>query len=300
MSNTAKLDVFKLQIREKGNKEYVNLNDISGFKFINELSNYLGKNIYLIKIDNETERTTRIEKNELEENSLYSRIKIGRFGSVSEIVDTLSGSGVFNKEREHSDSIPLFFHLATSNDGFTCYINVEKNSSISLIPEIRSIINTVIENIRTDKYIFELKQFTEKYELKEYLLEDSKKITKIDITVEIDSNSDIENIITLKPKNRKSFSKDIYTMLITAKEKGDLSIVKKILPANFNNLKISNVCIEVKNGNNKSSFNILKTINTSVGYSFNVQKENLDKLGYPSFKFIKSQSNYFMNTLISK
>lgn len=294
MSITAKLDVFTLKIREKGSKEnYLNFNDIGGFKIIEEISLYLAKNIYLFKIDKKAERTSRIEKNELSENSLFCRIKIGKFGESSEIVDTLSGSGIFHKEREHSDTIPLFFHMKMQNSGNEAIVHVEKFNNRSLIPEIRNILSTVLENLRENLFIYELKPLKHSITLKDFIRDGHGSINKINLILDINRNNDyLEPIIlTIKSKHRKEFPKNILDMIIDSSINRNPALLKELLPQKIQRLSIGDAVIELKSkdrGNIKVHIN--ESINVTNSFSIITPPKSQDKFGHPSYKYLKSFS----------
>ncbi len=294
MSITAKLDVFTLKVREKGSKDnYLNFNDIGGFKLINEISLYLAKNIYLFKIDKDAERTSRIEKNELSEESLFCRIKIGKFGESSEIVDTLSGSGIFHKEREHSDTIPLFFHIMVQNSGTEAIIHIEKFNNRSLIPEIRNILSTVLDSLREDLFIYELKPLKHSMTLNDFIRDGQGTINRINLTLDINSESDYlePTILTIKSKPRKEFPQNTLKMIIDSSLKKDPALLKDLLPKMIQKISVKDAVIELKSkdrGNIK--VNIKESINVTNSYSINTPPESQDKFGHPSYKYLKSFS----------
>lgn len=293
MSISAKLDVFTLRIREKGNKnEYLDLDDISGFKLLEEISLYLGKNIYLFKIDKEAQRTSRIEKNELENNSLFCRIKIGKFGESSEIVDTLSGSGIFHKEPEHSDTIPLFFHLKA--DGKKALLNIEKYNNISLLPEIRSILKTVLENIRSDKYSFELKPLKTSISISEFVGSGYGVISSVNLTLDDDTENEFIEPITLKIKTkaRKDFPENMEKKIIKGSQSSNLKYFKDLLPEPLKNIEITDVSLDLRvkdKGSIKVRYN--EDITLTNSYSIPVDSDTLDRLGHPSYSFLKEFSS---------
>ncbi|QEN03482.1 hypothetical protein EW093_01760 [Thiospirochaeta perfilievii] len=298
MSIIAKLDVFTLKIREKGNKEnYLNFNDVGGFNLLNEISFYLGKNIYLFKIDNEAERTSRIEKNELIENSLFCRIKVGKFGESSEIVDTLSGSGIFHKEREHSDTIPLFFHIYVTEKSDMAILHIEKCNNRSLIPEIRNILSTVLEGLREDLFIYELRPLRKTLTLDELIKKSYGSINKISLTIDQNINDDYlePTVLTIKSKPRKDFSDKIINNLISCSKSKNYNELKSLLPKALNKIDIQNVILGIRlNDKGNITVNLSEPIQITNSYIVSNDSLNIDKFGHPSYKYLKEYSSSLM------
>jgi len=298
MSITAKLDVFTLKIREKGNKEnYLNFNDVGGFNLLNEISFYLGKNIYLFKIDNEAERTSRIEKNELIENSLFCRIKVGKFGESSEIVDTLSGSGIFHKEREHSDTIPLFFHIYVTEKSDMAILHIEKCNNRSLIPEIRNILSTVLEGLREDLFVYELRPLRKTLTLDELIKKSYGSINKISLTIDQNINDDYlePTVLTIKSKPRKDFSDKIINNLISCSKSKNYNELKSLLPKALNKIDIQNVILGIRlNDKGNITVNLSEPIQITNSYIVSNDSLNIDKFGHPSYKYLKEYSSSLM------
>lgn len=298
MSTTIKLDIFTLKIREKGTKNlYLPLNDVAGFNLIDEISIYLTKNIYLFKIDDKAERTSRIEKKELKDNSLYCRIKIGKFGETSEIVDTLSGSGIFNKERKHSDTIPLFFHIYIENGATEATIHVEKKSTRTLIPELKNILNAVLNNLREDMFTFELKPLKKEVSLKSFLDQKLGTISSVNLTLNSSINSELtENLtINIKTRPRKQFESSFISKIVKSSESSNFKHLKSLLPEEIKNVEIikSDAILKTDNGG-KINVDVTKPIFLSSSISEVTQMDNLDKLGHPSFNYLKEVSNRYM------
>ncbi len=298
MSTTIKLDVFTLKIKEKGNKKgYLPLNDIAGFNLLDELFSYIGKNIYLFKINNKLEKTTRIDKNELIDNALFCRIKVGKFGESSEIVDTLSGSGIFHKESVHSDTIPLFFHIYADPESDSAVIHVQRVNNRTLLTEIREIINAVLKSLREDQFSFELKPLKESITISNFLNDDKGSISCVNI--ELKSNLDIENLeptlIKLRVKSRKEFPTTLKKKIIKATESKDFNPLVSLLPTGFSKHDIKNAFIEVKTlDNRKIKVNIADKINLSNSYISQISRDDLDKYGHPSFIKLKDISSNYM------
>lgn len=295
MSITTKLDVFTLKIREKGNKDnFLNLDDIAGFNLIDEISQYIGKNIYLFKIDNTNERTSRIERNDLNGDSLFCRIKIGKFGESSEIVDTLSGSGVFHKEKEHSDTIPLFFHMYVKENSNVAIFHIQRIGNKTLLPEIRNILSNVLTSLREDKFIFELRPLKEIISLSDFLKNSRGELTSINITLEDKNEDDLLQppVIILKPKNRKQFPEKMQQKVIETTLNGQMNALKELLPKNIRNIRISSVEVELKMTNNgKIKVNLLNSISLTNTLILPIKNSDMDKTGHPSFNYLKDISN---------
>ena len=207
MSILAKIDIYTLKIREKGTGNiFLPLNDIAGFTLIDELHSYVNKNMYLFKINNQLERTSRIDKNEYEDNRLYCRIKVGKFGESSEIVDTVSGSGVFQKEREHSDTIPLFFGIYADPCSDCAILHIQRIKNRTLLPELKKILEIVLNSLRENLFTFELKPLKEKTSIKDFISSKSGSINSISIKLNnsLDSSQLELTEIKIKSKARKS------------------------------------------------------------------------------------------------
>lgn len=294
MSMISKLDVFKLNIREKGNRdEFTKFNDIAGFNLLDEVYKYLGKNIYLFKIDNETERTSRIEKNELDGNDLYCRIKIGKFGETSEIVDTLSGSGVFKKEKEHSDTIPLFFHMHINSDFSKCIVNIQRVGNRTLMPEIKNILNRVLMDLRDDRFIYELKPLRENITITNFIKKKRGQLSAINIILKDSIENDYmdRSILTLKAKYRKSFPKEIIEKVSQCAKTKDLQILKTLMPQQLENLELSSALLEFKlNDRPKIKVDIFSDISLQNSIKLSNKTDNTDKSGHMSFNYLKNVS----------
>lgn len=298
MTTTAKLDVFTLRIREKGNKEnYLKLNDIAGFNLIEELSQYLGKNIYLFKIDNQAERTSRIERNDLSDNSLFCRIKVGKFGVSSEIVDTLSGSGIFHKEKEHSDTIPLFFHVHSVKESYEATLHIERSGNRTLLPEIKNILTAVLTNLRDDKFVFEIKPSKKTITIANFINSGQGQLSSISLTLKNIFNNDFlePTILTTRVKSRKEFPKHIVDMVIEISQSKDLKLLKNLLPKSIKKTEISGAVIELKASNRgKIKVNINRMISLPNSLTLQTAKEDLDKFGHPSYKYLRKMSQKYI------
>lgn len=298
MSITAKLDVFTLKVREKGNREnYLKLNDIAGFNFIDEISNYLGKNIYLFKIDNSAERTSRIEKNELADCSLFCRIKVGKFGESSEIVDTLSGSGIFHKEKEHSDTIPLFFHMKVDSDNSEAVFHIERSGNRTLLPEIRNILSAVLNDLREDKFTYQLRPLKESISLDSFIKNSRGQVSSISLVFDnlLDSELLEPTTLTIKAKSRKEFPQNIVDKIVKTSTSGSMKHLNKLLPENIQDIDIKNAIVELKVPNrSKIKVNITDNINMSHSFSLPTESKDLDKFGHPSYNYLKGISQSSM------
>lgn len=298
MSITTKLDAFSLKVRKKGNKEkYLRLDDIAGYKLLEELSAYLKKNIYLFKIDKKNERTYRIEKNEHIDNSLYCRIKVGKFGETSELVDTVSGSGVFQKEREHSDTVPLFFHIKEDKSGESATLHVQRNINRTLLPELRGILTTVLESLREDLFIFEIKPLKKSIELKNFINKESGEISSVDISLNTSLNDDLEPLnITIKSKPRKSFPKDMVENLLKASQTGSLKALEPLLPNQIRELGVKKASITVRSPKSgKIRVAVGDKIHLTNSYTIPVGTGNLDKTGHMKYSYLKEISDKYMD-----
>lgn len=299
MAITTKLDVFSLKIRKKGNRdEYLNLNDVAGFNLLSELSLHLQKNIYLFKIDEKAERTYRIEKNEYLDNSLYCRIKVGKFGEISEIIDTVSGSGVFQKEREHSDTIPLFFHIKEDSSGTSATIHIQRTNSRTLLPEIRSILTTVVEGLRENLFIVEIKPLKKSMNLSDFIKSESGEICSVNLT--LNSNLDIEDLeplnVIVKSKVRKSFPENIVKKILEASKNGNVHSLETLLPIEVRPLGLKSASIEVRSPRcGKTKVKLGDNINLPNTFQIESSQKDIDKSGNLNYDFLKGVSNKFMS-----
>lgn len=290
----SKLEIFTLQIREKGNREnYLDLSDIAGFNLIDELHEHIQKNIYLFKIDKEAERTYRIDKNDYKEGSIYCRIKVGKFGETSEIIDTLSGSGVFQKEREHSDTIPLFFQIKVKNKN-TAYLIAQRTNNRTILPEVKFIITALLDSLRENTFAVDIKPLKEKLSIKKILKEEKAEVSKVTFTM--DSNLGYETLdsinIVIKSKPRKPFPQEMLSNIVKSTESGDISTLESSLPKDIKNLKLKEAAVELKSekfGNLK--YLIGDKLYTNCSFSIPTDKEFLDKTGHPAFIKLKEFSN---------
>lgn len=291
MSIKTKLEIFTLRIREKGNRDnYLPLNDIAGFNLLDEINNYIQKNIYLFKIDNDAERTYRIDKNELDKDSIYSRIKVGKFGETSEIVDTLSGSGVFHKEREHSDTIPLFFHIKAAEK--KAYIAIQRTNNRTPLPEIRSILSSVLNDLREDFFSFDIKPLQEKLKIKNFLK--NGEVSKIELLALNNLGyEDLDDLkIIIKSKPRKPIPQEIIDSIITSTEKRSLEAIESITSGNLNNLNITGANIEVRSKDlGTIRYSVGEDIYLNTSHQIPTTKEYLDKTGHPAFQKLKEFSS---------
>lgn len=291
MSIKTKLEIFTLRIREKGNRDnYLPLNDIAGFNLLEEINSYIQKNIYLFKIDNDAERTYRIDKNEMDGDSIYSRIKVGKFGETSEIVDTLSGSGVFHKEREHSDTIPLYFHIKGSEN--KAHIALQRTNNRTLLPEIKSILTTVLNDLREDYFSFDIKPLQEKLKIKSFLK--NGEVSKIELSAENNLGyEDLDDLkITIKSKPRKPIPQEIIDSIIVSTEKRNLDAIKSITSNKLNNLNITGANIEVRSKDLGSiKYSVGDDIYLNTTHQIPTTKEFLDKTGHPAFPKLKEFSS---------
>lgn len=297
MSIITKFEQFTLRVREKGNKnEYLNMNDIAGFNLLDELSIYIKKNVYLFKIDEEAERTYRIEKNEYKDNSLYCRIKVGKFGESSELIDTLSGSGVFHKERVHSDTIPLFFHLKADPKSSTAILNIQRINNRTLLPEIRTIIESVLENLRKDQFVYEIKPLKKNTTLNDFIKNNNGQINSLQL--HLDTNSGFENLepisLTFKSKSRKPFPEEIKKLLLKTKGSKGLENLKNIIPETFGSFNITGATAEVKSPiTGKMKIEIGQNIDLPNSFNINYSKDQSDKNGHPTYESLKLLSNSY-------
>ncbi|MGL1893410.1 MAG: hypothetical protein OCD02_17370 [Spirochaetaceae bacterium] len=299
MATITKFDIYTLKIREKGITNcFLPLNDIAGFSILDEISMYLGKNIYLFKIDENTERTSRIEKNEIIDNSIFCRIKIGKFGETSEIVDTQSGSGIFHKERKHSDTIPLFFHMNIDKTNSEAILHIERRANRTLIPELKNIVSSVLESLREDTFIFELKPQKKQSSLTTFLNNKLGYINSINLTLDSNIDSDVtENLtVNIKTKPRKLFPDSINSKILKCSENGNLKSLNNLLPKTLNNVDIikAEVILKTENGG-KINVDITEPISLSNSLIISTEMDNLDKLGHPSFNYLKEVSLKYMN-----
>ncbi|MBN2617334.1 MAG: hypothetical protein JXR64_03355 [Spirochaetales bacterium] len=287
MSFTAKLEIYNLQIREKGDKnKFVNLKDVSGFNFIEEVNRYLTKNVYLFKIDNENERTSRIEKIENVGDELYCRIKVGRFGQSSEIVDTQSGSGIFHKEREHSDTIPLFFSIKITKDNFIATLEVERVGSYTLLPNVRNILNFVLNDIRNDKYVIEIRPLKQAYKIEDFISKKLGKIQSVNLILKDSLDSELMEpiVIKLKSKYRKDLPENLKDLVFKSSKDLSYTRFKEFLPKNLKEIEIQNVLLDIKiNDKGSLKLNINDEISISSNKSKIMNKTELDKFGHPGF-----------------
>lgn len=299
MSITTKLDVFTLKIRKKGNKEnFLELNDIAGFNLLDEISLHLKKNVYLFKIDEKAERTYRIEKNEYSDGSLYSRIKVGKFGESSEIIDTVSGSGVFQKEREHSDTIPLFFHIKENNDGKSATVHIQRNNNRSLLPELRTILTSVLESLRENLFVFELKPLKKSVELKEYIKKEKGEITSFSVTLDTATDNELLEPLTvsIKSKPRKAFSEEMVKSILNTSSNRDLTQLSQLLPKELRNIEIIGAVAEVKSPKDgKVKVELGNKINLTKSYTITSSSNDADKTGHINYEYLKQVSDKYMS-----
>lgn len=301
MAIISKFEQFTLRIREKGNKnDYLSLNDIAGFNLLDEISIYIKKNIYLFKIDEQAERTYRIEKNESTNDSLYCRIKVGKFGESSELVDTLSGSGVFHKERVHSDTIPLFFHLKADTNNDTAYLNIQRSQNRSLLPEIRTILDTVLAGLREDKFIPEIKPLKKSVSLDNFINSRKGEITSLNITTDIALDFDeLEPAtITIKSKGRKTFPGSLVTGILKTSKSKNYKYLRDILPQEIKNIDIIKASAEVKSAETgKIKVDLGNNISISNTYIIPSDKDRIDKSGHPTYKSLKDFSDSILKDI---
>lgn len=294
MSIKTKLELFTLQIREKGNRDnYLELHDIAGFNLMDEFHNYLQKNIYLFKIDKETERTYRIDKNEYVDDSIFCRIKVGKFGETSEIIDTLSGSGVFHKEREHSDTIPLYFHIKESKEKNKAFIFIQRTNNRTLLPEIKNILLSLLNGLREDTFTFDIKPHGKNLSIKTFLKNEEGEVAKI--ILNIDNNLGYESLdkikITLKPKTRKPIPTELINGVVKSTENKNIDNLSNVLPKELKMLNISGAEIELKsNKYGKLKYNIGEKLFLNSSFTIPTDKEFLDKSGHPAFNKLKEFS----------
>lgn len=292
MSVKAKLEVFDLKIREKGNKkEYLNWNDVAGFNLLNEISLYLNKNIYLFKIDREAERTSRIEKNELLDNKLFCRIKVGKFGESSELVDTVSGSGVFHKEPEHSDTIPLFFSIITNENGDTTTLIIERSGNRTLLPFIRPMLTIVLNSLREDLFTYRIIARKENTSLKKILTESPNALKSVEMTISDKNSDDIMEApkMVLKPKNRKTFPDKVISSLVSENRKKTVNSLKGLLPVILKQSEIDDIKLVLRMADGqKTKIDLGSSLELSNRLLLDTTEKDLDKFGHPSYKFLKN------------
>lgn len=299
MSIKTKLELFTLQIREKGNRDnYLELHDIAGFNLMDELHNYLQKNIYLFKIDNEAERTYRIDKNEHTNNSIYCRIKVGKFGETSEIIDTLSGSGVFHKEREHSDTIPLYFHIKESDKGDKAFIIIQRTNNRTLLPEIKNILSSLLNDLREDTFTFDIKPHGKNLSIKTFLNKKEGEIAKI--VLDINNNLGYDNLDTMKliikSKARKPIPEELISGVINSTESRSIDNLINVLSTDIKKLNVKGAAIELKsNKYGKLKYNIGEKLFLNSTFTIPTDKEFLDKSGHPAFNKLKDFSSSLLN-----
>lgn len=305
MAAKIKLEAYELKVRKKGDKQsYQTLNEIITLSLMDEIHNYLMKNIYLFKNNREQESTYNIVKVDREGDDLFCKIKVGKYGESSELVDTTSGSGVFLKERIHSDTIPLFFHLRIKKNSKKGRLLIQKYSNKTALPIIKMLFNRILLEMASDEYVMEISPEYKTNIIEKALTDKEGFITALRFETEtglealsnkaLDGNeNEMERVeIVVKTKTRAHFNDQVKKdVLQCLKNRKDLQTLCEYLPSYMKGITVNSVLIDIKSPLLKRKRVPLDTrYILPVSYSLSSRDELLDEQGHPVYSKIQDFS----------
>ena len=103
-----------------------------------------------------------------DKNGFSGTLKVGIYGTASEVINVNDGSSAFAKQTHHAEKIPHYFRCYVPDNGSIGYLICERKGTSSISGMIRSIFRESIENANSD-YILDIRSLSPDYVVSRYI-----------------------------------------------------------------------------------------------------------------------------------
>lgn len=95
-------------------------------------------------------------------------LKVGAYGTASEVIDVNDGSSAFKKKTHHAEKIPHFFRCYVPVNGTSGYMICERKGQSSIAGILKDLFRDAIEKVNSD-YILDIRPLSPDYVVSRYI-----------------------------------------------------------------------------------------------------------------------------------
>lgn len=251
---------YHVRVKEKRAKQFEYLDSIGGEKdFLEFVKQVLNDCKDEQHNDTIAERVAQLQRVEVKKRVIQGRIQVGDYGQACPVVDTGSGSTVFNKTTKHADLLPFFFRIEIPEQRDEALFIIEKSRKTSPKTAFTKLVRSKFNEVFED-YTLSIQPVMPEAVFKEYL--NKGKVQKITF-IKMGLPDDIFDI--LDGGHDQTLGKT--ELVVTAPRNRFLPIRKNLLLSNdprkaiqdmyeLTDLNYENVKVNVKLGKNSRSIDL--------------------------------------------